>query len=175
MKSLLFILFIACYSSYTKAFTYIHEMTEKQLQQQADTMMPLKRTKFFVTATLSEPIIDLREATNDISLTANVKAKTLGNLSGDGKVSFSGFLRYEKEQGSFYFDNLKMEHLEISNVPAELLPNIKAILEVAAQKVLSATPIYTFDKNNTQHQLAKSSLTSMQIENDTLLVTFDLF
>jgi len=175
MKRLLLGIIITLYSTFSTALTYTLELTEDKLQAKAESMMPLTKKKLFITTTLSEPVIDLIAATNEINLTSNINVKALGNISGNGKVSFTGSLRYVSDTGSFYFDNLTLNTLEIENMPAKALPKIKGLLELVAKKVLAAKPVYKFKDNNLKHTLAKATLKSMSVENETLFVELGVF
>ena len=172
-KLILVILFL--YSPGGMAFSYTLELTEPELQDKANSLMPLEKKKFFITTILTNPIIDLVNGSGEINLTTDVQVKAPGNLSGSGVVSFIGSIRYENETGSFYFDNLRVVSLEIGQIPNETLPKVQKMLEFVAKKFLSVKPVYTFKDNNLKHKLAKAALKSVAIENERLLVLLSVF
>jgi len=172
-KILLVILFL--YSSTGLAFTYTLELSEPELQDKANALMPLEKKKFFITTILTNPTIDLVNGSEDINLTTDVQVKAPGNLSGSGVVSFIGSIRYQNESGSFYFDNLRVVSLEIEQLPKEALPKVQKVLEFVAKKFLAVKPVYTFKDNNLKHKLAKAALKSVRIENEKLLVLLGVF
>ena len=167
------VLFLYC--NFAAAFTYTLELTETEIQTKAEAMMPLEKKKFFVTSILTNPIVDLIASTNEIGLSSDIQIKAPGNISGKGSVSFSGSLRYENDTGSFYFDNLNITELEIEKVPETSLPKIKKMLEFVASKFLTRKPVYKFKDNNLKHKLAKATLKSIKVENETLLLELGLF
>lgn len=172
-KLLLIILFL--HSSLAFGFSYTLELTESELQEKANSLMPLEKKKFFITTILINPVIDLVSGSEEIILTTDVQAIAPGNLSGNGVVSFSGSIRYDNESGSFYFDDLKVISLEIEQVPDEALPKIQKVLEFVAKKYLTIKPVFTFKDNNLKHKLAKATLDSVTIENEKLLVVLSAF
>jgi hypothetical protein len=175
MKRLLLGIAFTLYSTFVCAFSYTLELSEDKIQKKAESMMPLKKKKFFITTTLTEPVIDLIASTNEINLTSNVNVKAPGNISGNGKVSFTGSLRYESDSGSFYFDNLKVNSLDIDAIPQKVIPKIKGVLELLAKRVLATKPVYKFKDDNLKHKLAKAALKSIKVTNETLFVELGVF
>jgi hypothetical protein len=157
------------------AFSYTLELSESEIQERVDVMMPLEKKKFFVTTVLTNPIIDLIESTNALGLSTDVAFKAPGNIVGSGRISFAGTLRYDNDVGAFYFDNLKLVSLDIKKVPSEFLPKIKKILQSVANKFLEKKPVFKFKDNNLKHKLAKSILKSIAVENENLVIELGLF
>jgi len=167
------VLFLYC--GLVSAFSYTLELPEAELQTKAEAMMPLEKKKFFITTILSNPKLDLISTTNEIGLTTNLQVKAPGNISENGIVSFTGTLRYENDTGSFYFDNLNVNSLDVENIPPENLPKIKKLLEFVAKKFLAKKHVYKFKDNNLKHKLAKSVLKSVRVENEILFLELGLF
>ena len=175
MKQLLLAIGLIVYWPAATAFSYTLEISEAELQDKVNAMMPLEKKKFFVTTILTNPILDLIETKNEISISTNVEVKAPGNISGNGTVIFTGTLRYENDPGSFYFDNLNVVSLTIDQVPSETLPKIKKMLEFVAKKYLATKPVFTFKDDNLKHKLAKSTLKSIAVENETLKIELGIF
>ena len=83
--------------SISQAFAFTKEFTEAELQEMVSAIMPITRSKFFVTMTLSEPRLDLLESSNEIGLGANIKASALGSYGGSGSGYLTGSLSYNQE------------------------------------------------------------------------------
>jgi hypothetical protein len=175
MKKLLLTIFLVLHCASALSFSYTLELSETDIQEKADAMMPLEKKKFFVTTTLTNPVIDLVETTNELGLSTDVSVKAPGNIVGNGKVSFTGTLRYDNDSVSFYFDNLKVVSLDVKKVRPDSLPKIKKILEFIAKKFLANKPVFTFRDDNLKHRLAESTLKSISIENETLIIELGLF
>ncbi len=175
MKQLILGIVLALQCGVSNAFSYTLELPEAELQAKADAMMPLEKKKLFVTTILTNPVIDLLASTNEIGLTTDVSVKAPGNISGSGKVSFRGSLRYENDSGSFFFEDLNIDSLIVEKVPSESIPKIKKMLESVARKFLATNPVYKFKDDNLKHKLAKSSLKSIRVDSEILFVELGLF
>lgn len=175
MKKILVVLLMIMQCSAATAFSYTLGLTEQELQAKADQMMPLQKKKFFVTTTLTNPVIALLNSSNKISLSADVAVQAAGNINGSGSVTFNGALRYDNKSGSFYFDDLEITSLNIKQLSPAVLPKIKSSLQGVAQKVLATQPVYTFNDKNLKHQLAKSALKSILVKDQKLIIELGLF
>lgn len=175
MKQLFLIFFLLLQSSAVSAFSYTLELTEGELQEKAEALMPLEKRKFFITTILSNPNIDLTNGSSEIDLSTDVQVTAPGNITGKGSVNFTGSIRYENKSGSFFFDNLKVISLDIKQVPEATLPKIRKMLEFVAKKFLAVKPIFTFKDDSLKHKLAKATLKSVTVENEKLLVELGVF
>ncbi|MFT5226877.1 MAG: hypothetical protein ACI8XX_002644 [Polaribacter sp.] len=175
MKNIFLTIFLVLHGASALAFSYTLELSETNIQERADAMMPLEKKKFFVTTILTNPLIDLIQTTNELGLSTDVEIKAPGNIVGNGKVSFTGALRYDNDSGSFYFDNLKVVSLEVNKVPPKTLPKIKKILELVAKKFLAKKAVFTFKDDNLKHKLAKSTLKSITVEDQSLIIELGIF
>jgi MoaA/NifB/PqqE/SkfB family radical SAM enzyme len=55
------------------------------------------------------------------------------------------------------------------------LPKIKKILEFIAKKFLAKKPVFTFNDDNLERRLAESTLKSISVENEMLIIKLGLF
>lgn len=175
MNQWLLIIFLLLNSASELAFSYTIELSESEIQERVEAMMPLEKKKLFVTTILTNPIIDLMESNNALGLSTDVAIKVPGNIVGRGHVSFTGTLRYDNDSGAFYFDNLKVVSLDVKKLPPKTLPKIKKILESVAKKYLAKKPVFRFKDNNLKHKLAKSTLKSIAVDNENLVIELGLF
>lgn len=153
------------------ALDYTLEMTEQEIQTKIAAFMPLEIKKYFVTVKISDPKIDLIKETNEIGLFANIEANTLGGIQGKGKVMIKGTLQYDVHQGAFYFNNPTIINLAIDNVPESMIPKVQNIAQVTLANVMAVYPVYQFKDDNLKHNLAKAVLKSLEVKNETLLLT----
>ena len=87
----------------------------------------------------------------------------------------TGTLEYNAKKGAFYFRNPSIVGLEVDHVEKKYMPKIKEIAELAMTKALSSYPVYTFKEDDVKHKLAKSTLKSVIVKDEALLVTLSLF
>jgi len=175
MNKYLLAIFLVLNCTSALAFSYTLELSEKDLQERADAMMPLESKKFFVTTILTHPVVDLIDATNLLGLSTDVSVKVPGNKLVSGNIAFTGALRYDNDAGSFYLDDLNIVSLDIKQVPPKTLSKIKAILKAVAKEFLANKPVFTFKDDNLKHKLAQSTLKSISVENENLIIELGLF
>jgi hypothetical protein len=175
MKKLLLTIYLVLHCTSAFSFSYTLELSEADIQERVDAMMPLEKKKFFVTTILTNPVIDLIEITNELGISTDVAIKAPGNIVENGEVSFTGTLRYDNGSGSFYLDHLKVVSLDVKKVSPDSLPRIKKILEFIAKKFLAKKPFFTFKDDNLKHRLAESTLKSISVKNETFIIELGLF
>ncbi|WP_041714019.1 DUF1439 domain-containing protein [Paraglaciecola sp. T6c] len=169
--SLILFLSVSC----TQAQAYTHEFTEAELQEMVSSIMPMTRTKFFVTMTLSEPRLNLLDETNEIGLGANIKASALGTYSGSGSSYITGSLAYNQEQGALYFTNAKLVELNLNKVSDKQQNDIRKLLQSVVGTILASRPIYVLDDGDLKQKLAKATLESLEVKDKKLIITLSAF
>ena len=150
------------------AFSYTVEITEAELQEKVAKIMPLVKKKFFVTVTLSEPIVDLQTEDNNIAVFSNIGVTAPGGIKVSGELKINGTLEYEQSTHEFFLKNPELESLDIDKVPEKYLPKIKSLAQQIIKKVLAKKPVYKLKDDNIKHQLAESLLKSITIKDEIL-------
>ena len=100
-RSIMFV-FLSLLSQFAVALDYTQEITEQEIQEKISAFMPIEKKKYFVTVTLSNPIIDLLKESDEIGIRANIDASAPGGIKGSGEVMIKGTLDYEPKKGEFY-------------------------------------------------------------------------
>ncbi len=168
-------LFAIFASSLSFAFSYTLELTEDELQEKIEALMPMTKKKFFVTVMISDPNISLRENSQEIGIQSRIEVIAPGNIKGTGRGEIRGTLVYNAMEGTFYFSQPTVVNLVVDKVPEKLTPKIQSIAQLAAANVLSNRPVYTLKDENLKHTLAKSVLKSVEVKNGKLIVTLGAF
>jgi hypothetical protein len=156
------------------ALSYNLEITEDELQEKVDAMMPLEKNKLFITVILSDPDINLIEGENKIGIFSNIKVLTPVG-SGTGKTYITGTLSYEPEKGAFFYKDPKIKDLEIDKIPKEYIPKVKKIAQKLAKKILKKKPVYKLKDDTLKQKLANSMLKSVSVKDKTLLLELSVF
>ena len=99
----------------------------------------------------------------------------MGGVQGSGSAKITGSLKYDATKGEFYFNNPKIEHLEINQVPKQFIPDIKNIAQQLVTQVLAAQPIFKLNDNDVKQKLAKTALQSVSVKNEILFVVLNVF
>ena len=170
---MLFVLLILSQGTY--ALSYTLTMTEQELQEKVEAMMPFKQTQFFITVTLSDPKVELIKESNEIGVFTHVKVSAPGGIYGKGRGKVTGTLSYDASKGAFFFKNPKIVNLELDQVPKEYVKNIQLIAQVTATQAMSVYPIYILNDENQSQKFTKSRLESVEVKDETLHVVLRLF
>jgi phosphoribosylformylglycinamidine (FGAM) synthase PurS component len=158
----------------THALSYTQEFTEVELQEKIETMMPLKREKFFVTLIVTSPKLDLLEGSDELSIKANIAVQAPGGIKGTGTTTITGSITYNPTQGSFHLLNPKVAYLHIDDIDEQYQPKIKQMVQKAISNAMANFPLYKLKDNDLKQKLAKSVLESVVISNGKLLVNLNL-
>ena len=167
--SVLLLLPIAAY-----AFSYTKEISQDEVQTKLDSKFPLKKKNFMISTTLSDPLVTFIGENNRVGVEMSVDFKFPAKLNGSGRINLDGSLRYDNKSGSFYFDNIKINKLSIKDLDDEKTNSVKSLLEPIVRKALEKVPVYKFN-DNFKEKLIKSSLKSIKVEKELLLVELSAF
>ncbi len=170
--SVIFILLLAL-SVNVHAISYTIEVSEQELQEKVEAMMPLKKKKLFFLVTLSEPQVELISESNEIGLQAKLSISGPG-LSEEGTANIRGTLEYRPEKGAFYLLDPKIVGLNFDNLSSDM--NDLAI-NLAQKTIVSAAkkrPVYRFKEDKLKDQMAKALLQSVSVEKGLLKITMKL-
>lgn len=170
---LLIVLVLMTNPSWALGFTKV--IHQDEIQTKLDQMMPLKRTKYFVTIKVSQPKIALQSGQEALYVEAIIEASALGGLHGKGQIGIAGNIEYRPAEGAFYLQNPTVKKLVLNQVPADIQPKIKKSVEQLVAKALKNYPIYVLDDTDTKQKLAKATIKSIKIEDKQVEITLSLF
>jgi len=157
------------------AFSYTLEITEADIQEKVSAIMPIEKTKFFVKVKLSNPQVDLLKTGNRMAIHLNVETSIPNVVKGSGRGKVSGNLSYEASEGAFYFKDAKLESMEIDGLPQKYADKVTKIAEAIISKALGKYPVYKFTDKDVKQKIAKSTLESIEVRDEVLMVTLSLF
>ncbi len=159
----------------TLSHSYTLEFTEPQLQEKITKIMPITKKTMLATVVVDNADLTLIEGSDKLAISATIQANALGGLMANGNINIQGTLKYNAKQGAFYFHNPQIIELNIKEVPPQFHDQIKKLAQGAVAKSLSRHPVYKLKDDNMKHQFAKTMLKSMEVKNQTLIVTLGLF
>lgn len=133
-------------------------------------MMPLEKTQYFFTIRLSEPKLELIDASNEISYFTHIDVVGPGGLRGSGRGQISGSLRYEASTGELFLDSPRLNDLEIDWFPKIFTRTVSILAEPLLATASEKYPVYRLRDNSTAHQLAKSTLKSIKVKGRNLVI-----
>lgn len=162
-------LFVLCCSIFSSTlFAYTKTLTEQDLQQHLDAMMPIESTQLFATLKLSEPKIELIEGSDQLAIRANVAVIIANRLQGRGWMRVQGGVDYEAESGRFFFVSPEITDLELERLAEKYQPIVKQLAQTAMTNVTKRYAVYQLKDDDLQQRMAKSVLKSVFIENQRL-------
>lgn len=161
-------------TQWASALSYTIEVPKQIIEDQISLHMPLEKKLPLAVIRLSEPKLELLEASNEVSLFLNVDVVMLKGFKGSGRGELVGSVDYRPEEGAFYLVNPRIVNLSIDHVPGFVMPQISQAARLLLDRSLASYPIYRLDENDPKHKMAKASLKKVSVSHDTLLLTLGL-
>lgn len=154
---------------------YSMEISEQELQNKISAMMPKEMNKWFLKTTLSNPIVDLSQSVNELCVISDVDIVAPGGLANSGDVRLCGTLIYEKNSGAFFLRSPKILDIRIAGISSENLSKMKGLVQIFAEKIFSAHPVYVLKSDSIKSSIAKSFLRTVEVKEKKLILLFELF
>ncbi len=156
-------------------FSYTLKISEARIQQELAAIMPVKKSKFFVTVVLFEPKIELITEGNKIGLYVHTAISVPGRVKALGILNITGSLSYNAETKEFFFTQAVIEKLEIAGIQDKYLVQVKTIIQWLAKRIMMKKAIYSLKQEGLKYKFAKSTLKSVSVKGKNLLVVLELF
>ncbi|WP_221800001.1 DUF1439 domain-containing protein [Oceanobacter mangrovi] len=157
------------------ASAYTIELTQQELQQRLEAMMPMHRDRYFMKVTLDEPVLDLAVGDDQLGFAGKVTIEAPGDLGGVVQVKIAGHLMYNPDQGAFFFKKPKIISIDSSAIDSGNTAQVKSVIEPLASKYLERKPVYVLDDEDLKQQLAKATLKSVSVHDNKLVLELGLF
>jgi hypothetical protein len=158
-----------------QALAFTRELTASELQTQLAGQFPRHEQTPFMTVTLYDPRIILKDKSDRIGLEISIATTSLGNVSGKARGVMDGKLHYESKTGEFFLLRPQMQHLHVAGVPEQYQGDIQILVETIARETLSQIPVYTLNEDVPNEALARSFLKSVAVRNGKLILELGLF
>lgn len=155
-------------------------VTDKEINDKLSENFPLKKTFLVFELRCENPAIALKDGSDNVSI--NIDAKIGINLMsnimpiGDGSIKVTSGLRFKPESGEIYLSDLKIDKLDIKNIPSEYtnqLTELTKFADTTLANILTEYPIYTMEskERDVDTMIGKFKLQDMKIENGRLVLT----
>lgn len=158
----------------TLTHAYTMSLSEQDIQEQIDAIMPLEKKQLFLTVVMSDAKVSLSESANRLEIASDIALSSGAGVGGSGHATIAGAIRYDAENGAFYIDDPEIVSLESESIPRNFLSETKKYVQLIAEQVLPRYPVYQLDNENLQEQLAKAVLKSVRVEDHKLIVELDM-
>jgi hypothetical protein len=148
------------------------DVTQEELQRRVSERFPAKKCTLRIACLeLSDVQVTLTEGSDRIGLSTHANA-SFGARQFPGRISVSGKLRYVPFAGDFYFDEMKIEELEASDLPEEYAQKLRVLVPVVVALALGNHPIFSIKANTSKEALAKLLLRDVKVVDGKLRLTF---
>ncbi|MGD8567307.1 MAG: DUF1439 domain-containing protein [Gammaproteobacteria bacterium] len=174
MNRLMLFVVMSVFSINTWAYSYTIELTQQQLQQQINAIMPVEKEAYFVKVILSGPRIDLAQGGNQLGVFTNIELVAPGGIRGTGRARIAGTISYRKDSGSFYLNNPKLTQMEIDQIPPQYHAKVRELGQFALDNAMSQRPLFTLDDNDMKQKMARSALESVTVNDGKLVIVLNI-
>ena len=157
------------------AFEYTIELTEAQLQEKIQAMMPFTKKTLMATVVVSDGKLDLIDASEQLNVAALIEVSAFGGFNANGNLAIQAGLLYKPEEGAFYLSNPKLVSMHIEQLAPDLQTSVQQLAQAALVNAMQRFPIYRFNEDDMKQKMAKAMLKSMVIQNEKIILTLSLF
>jgi hypothetical protein len=148
-------------------------LSEGDLQRHFDERFPVRHSIAKFGVELKHPIVRLRDDTNRVHLSVDAAIDFPLVRKFPATTEVSGKVRYDPGRTRLYLDEPRIERLDVPVVDAVYEVMFSEITNLGA-RFLPSIPIYTLGENSGFKQsYARKNLTSVEVRNRTLVLTFD--
>jgi hypothetical protein len=167
-------LLVLCFAAWWtfEKLAYI-DISQSEIQQRLSDRFPIKRCVAQACIELLSPVAILSDGSDRIGFSSAVIASG-GKQQFPGQVAFTGKVRYVRDDGKFYLDDIEIQTLQIASVPPNLAAVVKALGPGIIRTGLQNYPIYTIKGSTGKEMLAWLAVGDVQVVNGKLRVTFKL-
>ena len=144
--------------------------TREDLQQRVAAKFPFDQKLLFITVTYSNPNIRLEEGSDRIGIGLDAVAKLDGDRLVNGSVEGDWVIRYEPGQGALYFDDPRIDRLDIKGLSPATQEMVARVARPLIQEYLRRVPVARLKPGDLRQDLARSMLKSVAIKRGKLYV-----
>jgi len=144
--------------------------TADDLQQKLAGRFPLREKLPFTTITFRDPRVVLADGSDRIGLRITADATAAGGKELSGSLLLDGALRYEPQEGAFYFDGARVQEMAVQGLSDDARRQIQTVASLLINLYLSHVPVYRLNPEDIRQALAKTFLKSVSVRNGRLIV-----
>jgi hypothetical protein len=148
--------------------------TQQELQDQISRKFPFEQKLLFISVTYSNPQIVLESASDRVGFALDVSAKLAENQVVKGHAAGDWSLRYEPEEGALYFDDPKIDRIDIGGLSPSTQEQIGRVAKPLIEAYLKRVPVYRLKPEDLRQQVAKAVVKTVNVKNGRLLIVVGL-
>ena len=175
MLRCLFLFLVLSFSNALLALSYTVEMTETELQNRLNEKLPYKKNYDLFNAVFSNSKVKLIGENNLLNISSDVSILALDFYQSRGTISIKSELTFRPKEGAFYLKEPMINELAITNMPKEILVEVKRLLQEALVYKASQIPVYKLKDTSAWEKMASALLKSVEIKEKKVLATLSVF
>jgi hypothetical protein len=140
------------------------DFSQEDLQQRVAAKFPLEQSLFPLSVTYSDPRIALESGRDRIGFSLTATARFLEGRIAKGLVSGDVKLRFDPDQAALFFDDARIERLEIEGVPHGILEKLKDLAAPLVRERFRQVPVYRLRADDLRHDIARGVIRSVRVE-----------
>ena len=157
-----------------QAMEYDIEVTQLQLQQQIDALLPLSYRQMAITASLRSARVELAGNEEGVVLHTAIRTEIAGGFISEANAVISGQLRHETASASFFLDQPTVRELTVKQLDPRFQNDVREVINLAIGHLLGRYPIYQLSNEDASQRLARSTLREVIIEPGVMRLRFAL-
>ena len=147
------------------------ELTEQELQTRLAARFPIQNCALIIVCIdITTPKLKLIEGSDHIALAADLAA-TVGQRRYPGTLAFSGKVRYVATDGNFFLDDIDIDRLDLTGVPARYTDVLRSTGPTVLRSVLATQPIYTLKGDTAKERLTRLAVGDVRVVNGKLRIS----
>lgn len=145
---------------------------QHHIQQELEGEFPLKEELMIFATELRNPLVDLDQATERVTVTVETGIRVRGTPEEwVGDAVLSSEVEYDSQKGTIYLTDIQVERLNILPLPQSLVGRVTSIINVISTDVIDKVPIHTLKTQKWKQRAIKWVLKDVAIADQELIVT----
>jgi hypothetical protein len=145
------------------------------LQKQVEKNFPIQKKKYFLLITLMDPLVKLDAKRNRVGIIFTTHLNTPGGAIASWRSLIDGYIHYDRETGAFYLSQLKIHSNEKGESVDTPTVSVLYFVESMINLFFSDVPIYKLSDDNLKHILTRLLLKTISVQENKLVITFNLY
>lgn len=149
---------------------------EERIQQTLESRFPIDKTHLLVfTIRYEHPHVRLDPSSKRVHLSLDAQAQfALNNKKCSGTAEASGSIAYDRNVGSFYFIDAKIERIIIAGIPDKYTQVVNEIATATIRDYLNHKPVYKLNPADVKQSLAKLALKRIAVRDHSMIATMGI-
>ena len=147
------------------------KISEEKLQMLIDKKFPYENKIFLSKMKISNPKIILKDNSNKIYVSSDIKVNIFNELDFNTSSLLSGVVKFNNKTNDFFLDDFKIEKLNTKNLSKEVRLLVINNLERLAKHILKTEAIYHLEKEELGMIASKLDIQKIIVKDKNMIIT----